>query len=169
MNSWFRFFWCHNQVIWKDVCFYFSQFWWFISFHFHQNRNRVHVHLPRTWRRWKLQLMPYVLTWTTLKPQVELTTCFHASSDCFPCLSLSQSLLLFNQNQHSHIQNLQSKLSAPKKFPKNSQNSQKNSQKIPKKFPKNSQKIQEFPKNSQIIPKILKISSTDINIMEDSY
>ena len=64
-----------TEVYEKKFYFIFSQFWWFISFHFYQNRNHVHVHLPRTWRRWKLLLMPYVPTWTTLKPQV--TTCFH--------------------------------------------------------------------------------------------
>ena len=60
-----------------------------------------------------------------------------ASSDHFPCLSLSQSLLLFTHNQQPHIQNPQSKLSAPKNFPKISQ-------KVPKEL--EFQKIQEFPK-----------------------
>ena len=80
----------------------------------------------------------------------------------FPSLSLSQSLLLFTQNQHPHIQNPPkqafSSQKIPKEFPKNSQRVPKEfppkSQKIPKRIPKkiqknsqkNSQKIQEFPK-----------------------
>ena len=80
-----------------------------------------------------------------------------AASDRFPCLSLSQSLLLFTQNQHPHIQNPLSKLSAPIKFPNSSQRTPKelpkNSQRVPKNVPKITQKIpKEFPLNSPKIP-----------------